>query len=62
MRDHHGAHRADQGLEGYRRDVGDGRGGAGGGPQFFTGVCACGYFYTPPRASDTAALAFLEAS
>jgi len=50
---------ADRGYQGGRRNAGDGRGGAGGGPQFFTSlrmrVLLC-------PTSDTAALAFLEAS
>jgi len=49
----------DRGYQGGRRNARDGRGGAGGGPQFFTSlrmrVLLC-------PTSDTAALAFLEAS
>lgn len=49
----------DRGLEGDRRGVGDDRGGAGGGPQFFRSLRMRVLLYPT---SDTAALAFLEAS
>lgn len=49
----------DQGFAGGRRDVGDDRGGAGGGSQFFRSLRMRALLYPT---SDTAALAFLEAS